>query len=170
MAELTTAVQSRTDRELSAFYDDVHAHLDDARDQGVVTSRKREAGFLRAELTPAYSTVYNPRTGEFFHSINNPLGKEPEILDTRLQERISSMPDDVKAAHSEANQGFGSHAEVYAVNQALRADPTVRIEDLIVDTRRTGLDPKRPVGEGFAACPHCAYIIDGTHIVHGVAE
>ncbi|MDR3069121.1 MAG: hypothetical protein LBU50_06430, partial [Cellulomonas sp.] len=66
LAELTTAVQSRTDRELSAFYDDVQAHLDDARDQGVVTSRRNERDFLRRELTPAYATVYNPRTGEFY--------------------------------------------------------------------------------------------------------
>ncbi len=133
-------------------------------------SNRERRQFIEEELSPAYTTVYNPYTGEFHTASNNMAGERPDSLDPRLEDRIESMPQEVKNALREKEGGVGSHSEVYAVNDALRADPSVAIEDLVVDTRRTGIARRHPVGEGFPACAHCGYIIEGAHLVHGRVE
>ncbi len=57
--------------------------------------------------------------------------------------------------------GAGSHAEVYALNEALLANPNAKLEDFMVYVVRLGKKLK-PRGLPMPRCPHCEYITDGS--------
>jgi len=161
VASIAVQVRAHTEIELHDNVINVYRRLDE---KGPMSNRERKA-WLYQELTPAFTTVYNPRTGEYSTALNNPKGYLPDDLDPRLKERIDNMPMDIKSTVTEVNGGVGSHSEIYAINEALQKDPNANIEDLLVDTRRTGLDPKQEKGKNFPACAHCRWIIDGAIII-----
>ena len=62
-------------------------------------------------------------------------------------------------------KGAGSHAEVYAVNEALLRNPNATKSDILVYVNRT-LGTSKPVTEiPFPTCPHCRYILEGFTII-----
>lgn len=71
------------------------------------------------------------------HLINNTDGDIPEELYPEISNRISNMPKDVKSGYT-YTYGAGSHAEVFSINQALLANPTVKSTDLITHVVRSG--------------------------------
>jgi len=161
-------VRAFTNAAIADHVDEVYRRLDEA---GPMSNRRRKE-LLRDELGPAFTTVYNPRTGKYYTAGNDPDGLAPSRLDPRLEERIKNMPPEIRDAVMEhqtpgGDAGLGSHSEVYALNEALLDDPSINIEDLLVDTRRTGLDDNYHVGDDFPACPHCQYIISGATILSG---
>ena len=161
---MTTQLHARTINGLQERTAEIYRNLDELGPM----SRTKRKDFLYDNLTPAYSTVYNPRNGKYYTAVNNPEGKAPKTSDLMppLGDRIEHMDDETKNAISEHEGGLGSHAEVWAVNEALKDDPDA-LEYLIVDTRRTGIDPKHPMGEEFVACPHCRAILQGATIISG---
>jgi len=161
-ARMTAQLRAHTNAGLQQRVVEVYQGMDEL---GPMSNRARKR-LLGSELTPAYATVYNPRNGKYYSSVNNPEGKAPNARDLMppLGDRIKNMDEQVVASTREHGGGIGSHAEVYAVNEALRDDPGA-LEYLVVDTRRTGIDANHPMGEDFEACDHCRDIIYGTTII-----
>ncbi|MGT2717648.1 YwqJ-related putative deaminase [Streptococcus oricebi] len=87
-----------------------------------------------------------------------------EDLHPLLKERTLNASQEVKDSYL-FTKGFASHAEIYAVNEALKANPNASIDDLLVNVIRTGQNKNYPLGLPFKRCPHCAYILDGFHMV-----
>ena len=80
------------------------------------------------------------------------LAPIPKNCDSRLKDIIERMPDDVYASYEDHTDGAGSHAEIYAVNEALKAGANP--EDLLVYVNHTG-SSYTP----FVTCPHCEWIL-----------
>ncbi|WP_237566584.1 YwqJ-related putative deaminase [Paenibacillus sp. EZ-K15] len=57
-----------------------------------------------------------------------------------------------------------------AVNEALKKNPNARIEDIVVNVIRTGVNKKKSGGTMFKCCPHCAYILEGFEIISEVPK
>ena len=81
------------------------------------------------------------------------------------------MPKDVKEGYT-YTKGAGSHAEIYAVNQALLAGANP--EDILVYVNRaTGTGNGKTTTtkyDPFVTCPHCEYILKqlGVNVVSNV--
>ena len=123
----------------------------------------KDAGLANKELGPVVSGAYDKTTGEIYISINNPDGTVPVDLHPDLQSRLDSMPPDVRDSYLNTH-GAGSHSEIYAVNQALTANPGVNPDNILVYSNATGGVTKPVVYDPVPTCPHCAYILDGYSI------
>lgn len=70
------------------------------------------------------------------------------------------MPLEIYNSYAKKTFGAGSHAEVYALNEAMLANPNAKLEDFMVYVVRSGKKLK-PRGLPMPRCPHCEYITDG---------
>lgn len=84
----------------------------------------------------------------------------PSELHSLIKERIDNMPPEIYSSYEKWTLGAGSHAEVYALNEALLANPTAKLEDFMVYVVRSGKKLK-PRGLPMPRCPHCEYITNG---------
>jgi hypothetical protein len=92
-----------------------------------------------------------------------------------LQERFNNASHDLIDSYVKT-KGFASHAEVYAVNEALKANPNATMDDLLVNVIHTDKSKsyinKMPYagGEMFVRCPHCQYMLDGFNMISEVRK
>lgn len=81
----------------------------------------------------------------------------PDPCDQRVKAAIESIPDDgIYADYEDHTKGAGSHAEIYAVNEALLAGANP--EDLLVYVNRVKKG-KSDKYDPMETCPHCAAIL-----------
>ena len=124
---------------------------------------------------PAFSTVYDKSTGKYYSGINQFDGLPPEDFHPLLQERFNNASQDLIDSYVKT-KGFASHAEVYAVNEALKANPTASMDDLMINVIHTNKGKsyinKMPYagGEMFVRCPHCQYMLDGFDMISEVSN
>lgn len=108
-------------------------------------------------------------TGEYYYAINTIDGAVPELVPL-LQNRFDNMPKEVFDSYSHLSKGAGSHAEVLAVNEALKRNPNARIEDLTVNVIRIGINKNKPGGLMFKCCPHCSYLLKEFEVISEVSK
>lgn len=124
---------------------------------------------------PAFSTVYDKSTGKYYSGINQFEGLAPSDFHPLLQERFENASPDLIQSYINT-KGFASHAEVYAVNEALKANPTASMDDLMINVIHTNKGKsyinKIPYagGEMFVRCPHCQYMLDGFDMISEVSN
>ncbi|KXT83685.1 YeeF [Streptococcus sp. DD11] len=129
----------------------------------------------KRQLGPAFATVYDKTTGKYYSAINNFDGKKPGDLHPLLQERFNNASQNLIDSYVKT-KGFASHAEVYAVNEALKANPNATMDDLLVNVIHTDKGKsyinKMPYagGEMFVRCPHCQYMLDGFNMISEVGK
>ena len=122
--------------------------------------RLYKSGISKKELGPAVAGVLDTKTGKYYFGINNIKGKVPTELHPIIKERIDNMPLETYNSYEKWTLGAGSHAEVYALNEAMLANPNEKLEDFMVYVVRSGKKLK-PRGLPMPRCPHCEYITDG---------
>ncbi|WP_326497918.1 YwqJ-related putative deaminase [Clostridium sp. ZS2-4] len=122
--------------------------------------RLYKSGITKKKLGPAVAGVLDPKTGKYYFGINNIEGDVPKELHPLIKERIDNMPPEIYSSYEKWTLGAGSHAEVYALNEALLANPTAKLEDFMVYVVRSGKKLK-PRGLPMPRCPHCEYITNG---------
>ncbi|MBE0344206.1 hypothetical protein E4V51_30710, partial [Paenibacillus sp. 28ISP30-2] len=83
----------------------------------------KDSGLTNKQLGPAVAGAYDNTTGKFYTAINDVDGFVPKELHPIIEARIKNMPKDVYESYSQFTHGAGSHAEVYAANKALLANP-----------------------------------------------
>ena len=122
--------------------------------------RLYKSGLTKNEIGPAVAGVLDTKTGKYYFGINNIEGDVPEVLHPLIKERIDNMPLETYNSYKKWTLGAGSHAEVYALNEAMLANPNAKLEDFMVYVVRSGKKLK-PRGLPMPRCPHCEYITDG---------
>jgi hypothetical protein len=127
----------------------------------------KDMGLNNKELGPAIAGAYDSKTGKTYTAINEMHGALPDELHPILKERIMNMPPEVLDSYMYTH-GAGSHAEIYAANKALLANPDANISDITIYVNRT-LGTTKPVIEiPFQTCPHCEYILRGFNIISDI--
>lgn len=58
-------------------------------------------------------------------------------------------------SYFDGTKGVGSHAEIWALNEALQADPSASIDDFLLYVI---YGDKVRLGMPFPRCPHCQWI------------
>ncbi|SCC30253.1 Pre-toxin TG [Fictibacillus enclensis] len=128
----------------------------------------KDTGISKKKMGPAFAGVYDKTTGKIHYSINDFDGILPDFHPL-LKSRYNSMPQEVIDSYA-FSKGAGSHAEVIALNKALRANPNADLDNFVVNVIRTGQSRIKPAGMMFPRCPHCAYLTDGSEIITEVSK
>lgn len=149
--------------------------IDNLKDSVVkMEAEFKSSGMSGNDLGPAICGVYNKKTGEITYSVNSRNGiSAPDANNgtyvSQIDDRIADMSDEIKNAHSEKNGGIGSHAEVYAVRDALLSCEDADPDDLLIFVNYTQQSVNKEAAYiPFYTCPHCAYILDGFNILSNV--
>jgi len=108
-------------------------------------------------FTPALSVAQDLQTGQISQVYGNSLIGAQPAWSTTLGTRAAEVPADVLASYIKTH-GFGSHAEVYAVNELLLARPTANLGDIAVFTMETKIP--QYMGQVKPPCPHCDYLLE----------
>ncbi|WP_026908820.1 hypothetical protein [Paucisalibacillus globulus] len=66
--------------------------------------------------------------------------------------KYDSMPKNIDSY--EFTKGAGTHAEVIALNKALKANPNACIDDFVINVIRTGQNKNKPAVMMLLRCPH----------------
>ncbi|WP_010677570.1 YwqJ-related putative deaminase [Bacillus timonensis] len=128
----------------------------------------KDSGISKKKMGPAFAGVYDKTTGKYYFSVNDFDGVLPDFHPI-IQSRYDSMPIEVRDSY-EFTKGAGSHAEVIALNDALKANPNASLDNFIVNVIRTGQSRVKPAGLMFPRCPHCAYLTDGFEFITEVPK
>jgi RHS repeat-associated protein len=124
----------------------------------------KDIGMQRVELGPAIAGSYDKQTGKIFTAINDSHGLAPKNISPLLAKRLERMPRRIRESYTRT-LGVGSHAEIYAANKALLANPNAKPKDIAIYVNRT-LGTTKPVTEiPFVTCPHCRYLLKGFDII-----
>ena len=149
--------------------------IDNLKDSVVkMEAEFKSSGMSGNDVGPAICGVYNKKTGEITYSVNSRNGiSAPDANNgtyvSQIDDRIADMSDEIKNAHSEKNGGIGSHAEVYAVRDALLSCEDADPDDLLIFVNYTQQSVNKEAAYiPFYTCPHCAYILDGFNILSNV--
>ena len=139
------------------YYDDRNKLISAVRNKLKNDVLKRGIG--KKKMLPALAGVIDMKTGKIYYGENDPNGNIPQKMHPIIQKRIN----EAKAIAYEKTSGAGSHAEVYALNEALLNRPGANLDDFIVyvvSTKKLGKKiPK--AGIPMPRCLHCSYITDG---------
>lgn len=101
-------------------------------------------------MSIAQDTVTGRVSKVYFNDLK---GKPPSNLSVPIASRLSTAPEYVKTHR------VGSHAEVYSVDELLKARPGAKLSDIQVLTLESAeakrlLTVKPP-------CPHCDHLLEG---------
>ncbi|MER2028197.1 MAG: T7SS effector LXG polymorphic toxin [Solibacillus sp.] len=127
-----------------------------------------DSGISNKKMGPAFAGAYDKTTGIIYYSINDYLGKVPD-LHPLLKSRYDSMPQETFDSYT-FTKGAGSHAEVIALNKALKANPNASLDNFVINVIRTGQNKTKPAGMMFPRCSHCAYLTDEFEIITEVSK
>ncbi|WLP61463.1 T7SS effector LXG polymorphic toxin [Bacillus pumilus] len=131
-------------------------------------NKLKDSGISKKKMGPAFAGVYDKQTGKYSYAINDYDGKLPE-LHPLINAKYDKMPKEVIDSYT-FTKGAGSHAEVIALNNALKANPGASLDNFILNVVRTGQSRVKPAGMMFPRCPHCAYLTDGSKIITEVPK
>jgi RHS repeat-associated protein len=158
--------------EMKALADAAWKKMQEARDNDQRTVTLDDGTVLKVTdsgMGPCLSVVKDLETGQVFYGQNT--GKAARNLSQPLQERT----DTVIAANQEKNpapagyepgwdrhNGYpGSHSEVQALDQGLKARPGSQPEDFAVHNLRTKSNSLGNAGDPMPRCDNCEPITDG---------
>ena len=131
-------------------------------------NRLKASELTKNEIGPMVAGVYDPKLDRYYFGINNFEGLLPSKLHPLLEARYASMPNSILSSYSKT-KGAGSHAEIYALNDALWAREAagipIKLDELylnVISARR--ISKSIPVaGMPVPRCPHCEYLTDGIY-------
>jgi hypothetical protein len=137
-----------------------------------------KAGKIDGKATPAVAGVaYKNADGEleFFYGVNNSKGEVPAVLGHKDEEIESSLLRKIKKNYIDVDpdiyvgsHGKGSHAEVYAVCEALQKHPDANIDDFVIYVNYSKPLNQTAKGHAFFTCPHCREILKGLNVLSNV--
>ncbi len=117
-------------------------------------------------MGPCLSIVKDLETGEIFYGQNT--GKEPADLSPPLQDRTNAVvaanqptPEGMPPGWSRDKGIPGSHSEVQALNQGMKARPDSNPSDFALHNTRTKTNKNGNAGEPMPRCDNCKPITDG---------
>ncbi|MBE5088464.1 hypothetical protein IGI03_10495 [Bacillus thuringiensis] len=128
----------------------------------------KDTGISKKKIGPAFAGVYDKTTGKIYYAINDYDGILPDFHPL-IKSRYDSMPQEVIDSYT-FTKGAGSHAEVIALNKALKANPSAGLDNFVINVIRTGQNRTKPAGMMFLRCPHCAYLTDEFEIITEVSK
>nr|WP_244322202.1 YwqJ-related putative deaminase [Bacillus luti] len=128
----------------------------------------KDTGISKKKIGPAFAGVYDKTTGKIHYSINDYDGILPDFHPL-IKSRYDSMPQEVIDSYT-FTKGAGSHAEVIALNKALKANPSAGLDNFVINVIHTGQNRTKPAGMMFLRCPHCAYLTDEFEIITEVSK
>ena len=105
--------------------------LTQAEYEGLIAS-----GVKPKSISPALSVAHDLQTGQISQVYGNSVAGAQPAWSSTLGLRAAEVPADVLSSYIKTS-GFGSHAEVYAVNELLLARPSARLSDIAVYTMET---------------------------------
>jgi RHS repeat-associated protein len=122
------------------------------------------------EIGPAIAGVIDRKTGKIFigrNSLPDDLGNPvlPDKLHPKIDKILKSMPQEFRDAY-QGTFGAGTHAEIFALNDALNARPNASLKDLtlyVVKGPKNNNILQR--GLPMPLCPHCDYITNGVRVI-----
>ena len=128
-------------------------------------SRLLGTGISPKKLGPALAGAMDMKTGKIYFGTNATGNKIPNVLAPGLRARLEGMPPEVLQGYIKTH-GAGTHAEIYALNDAMLARPGAKpSEFLLYVVNAGGKAPTR--GLPIPRCPHCQYLTDGTNYFPG---
>lgn len=172
-------------QKLLESYDKIHSEFTkgeiEALKQATVAyeAQLKAEGKKNAVIKPAVAGVYDKKNHKIYyatnalrpedekgHEIKSESAPIPNPCDPRLKTLIDNMPDDIEAKYHVQSKGKGSHAEIYAVNQALLAgaDP----KDILIYVNHASGSESETKYTPFVTCPHCEYILQGFNVLSNV--
>lgn len=119
---------------------------------------------IQKKLGPAVAGVYDPVTGKYYFGINNLDGDLPQNLHKLLEDNYINMPKEgIFAEYNDFTLGAGSHAEIYALNEALierevMGIPVKNLDELTLTVLKGPKCGWKKMGLPMPRCPHCEYI------------
>jgi RHS repeat-associated protein len=117
-----------------------------------------DSGTSHKKIGPSLSIAQDNKTGTLSKIYGNDnLGRMPEKLSDSIAARLESAPEYIKT------KGIGSHSEIYAVDELLKARPGAEFEDISVFTMEVQKASMR--GTFKPACPHCAHLLEGVNFI-----
>lgn len=130
--------------------------------------RLKASGLTKNEIGPMVAGIYDPNMDRYYFGINDLEGYLPSNLHPLLETRFSNMPESILNSYTKT-RGAGSHAEIYALNEALwareKAGIATNLDDLylnVISARR--VSKSIPVsGMPVPRCPHCEYLTEGIY-------
>ena len=130
--------------------------------------RLKASGLTKNEIGPMVAGIYDPKMDRYYFGINDLEGYLPSNLHPLLETRFSNMPESILNSYTKT-RGAGSHAEIYALNEALwareKAGIAANLDDLylnVISARR--VSKSIPVsGMPVPRCPHCEYLTEGIY-------
>ncbi|WP_152667813.1 YwqJ-related putative deaminase [Aneurinibacillus tyrosinisolvens] len=119
-------------------------------------NRLKAAGLSKKEMGPALAGVLDTKTGKYYFGINAKGPDVPRNLSTEIATRLAEMPSDIRDGYIKT-KAPGSHAEIYALNDAFLARPGADPSDFMLHVINAG--GKTPTrGMPIPRCPHCEYL------------
>ncbi|WP_439625042.1 RHS repeat-associated core domain-containing protein [Gemmata sp.] len=116
-------------------------------------------GESKADLGPCSSIAIDRVTGRISEVYyNDALGRVPKDLTDQIARGMVTVPVYEKTA------GAGSHAEIYAVNELLKARPGAKLSEISVWTME--LQMKKFFGNIKPPCPQCDHLLPGVEYIH----
>jgi len=111
---------------------------------------------LKGELGAAVSIAQDKVTGRISRvRFNNQQGAPPTNMSDTIASRLKTVPESVKT------KGPGSHAEVYAVDELLKARPGAKLSDIQVLTLEIDPFSKYPLLLFKPVCNQCDHLLLG---------
>ncbi|MFP9131276.1 YwqJ-related putative deaminase [Niallia sp. BSM11] len=106
--------------------------------------------------------------GKINYAINDYKGLLPDFHPL-IKSRYDSRPPEVIDSYT-FTKGAGSHAEVIALNEALKANPNASLDNFVINVIRTGQSRTKPAEMMSPRCPHCAFLTDEFEIITEVSK
>jgi RHS repeat-associated protein len=117
-----------------------------------------DSGLSHREIGPSLSIAQDMKTGNISGVYrNDELGRMPSNLSNTISSRLGTTPEYIKT------KGIGSHSEIYAVDELLKARPFANLEDISVFTMEVKIASLR--GTYKPPCPHCAHLLEGVNFI-----
>ncbi len=131
-------------------------------------ARLKAQGLSKNDMGPALAGVFDKKTGQYFFGLNARGPEIPSNLSTEMATRFNDMPVDVINSYVKT-KGAGSHAEIYALNEAWLARPGAAPSDFMMYVINAG--GKAPTrGMLIPRCPHCEYLTSGVKYIPEVMK
>lgn len=128
-------------------------------------ARLLASGISPKKLGPALAAAMDTKTGQIYFGTNAVGNKIPNVLSPAMRARLESMPPEVLQGYIKTH-GAGTHAEIYALNDAMLARPGAKPSEFLLHVVNAG--GKAPTrGMPIPRCPHCEYLTDGTKYFPG---
>jgi hypothetical protein len=124
---------------------------------------------IQNKVGPAVAGVYDPVTDKYYFAINNLNGDLPQNLHRLLKDKYKNMPTEgIYTEYDKFTLGAGSHAEIYALNQALMkrelmGTPIKSLDELTLTVIKGLKCGWKKIGMPMPRCPHCEFITDGVN-------